>query len=134
MAAWVRLNSQLGSSGILAAVILILANLGTVTALTMYPRPFDFAGRTGTVSLDVSNDTSDGGLASASASATVTIAGTTACQFMSGTATAAFCKSVASANPGGRAGDLDNSKWSVSRTLAGRPQREQPHRVPAVAG
>jgi hypothetical protein len=31
---------------------------GTVTALTMYPKqPFDFAGRTGTVSFDVSNDT-----------------------------------------------------------------------------
>jgi hypothetical protein len=31
---------------------------GTVTALAMYPKqPFDFAGRTGTVSFDVSNDT-----------------------------------------------------------------------------
>ncbi len=31
---------------------------GTVTALTMYPKqPFDFAGRTGTVTFDVSNDT-----------------------------------------------------------------------------
>lgn len=32
---------------------------GTVTSLAMYPKqPFDFAGRTGTVSFDVSNDTS----------------------------------------------------------------------------
>jgi hypothetical protein len=31
---------------------------GTVTALTMYPKqPFNFAGRTGTISFDVSNDT-----------------------------------------------------------------------------
>ncbi|WP_410959388.1 hypothetical protein, partial [Salmonella sp. SAL4433] len=31
---------------------------GTVTSLTMYPKqPFDFAGRTGTVSFDISNDT-----------------------------------------------------------------------------
>ncbi|MEQ1384020.1 hypothetical protein ABLW58_25550, partial [Salmonella enterica] len=31
---------------------------GTVTVLAMYPKqPFDFAGRTGTVSFDVSNDT-----------------------------------------------------------------------------
>jgi hypothetical protein len=37
---------------------------GTVTSLAMYPKqPFDFAGRTGTVSFDVSNDT--GGIHSA---------------------------------------------------------------------
>ena len=31
---------------------------GTVTALTIYPKqPFNFAGRTGTISFDVSNDT-----------------------------------------------------------------------------
>ena len=31
---------------------------GTVTALAMYPKqPFDFAGRTGTIAFDVSNDT-----------------------------------------------------------------------------
>lgn len=30
---------------------------GTVTTLAMYPKqPFDFAGRTGTISFDVSND------------------------------------------------------------------------------
>lgn len=39
------------------------------------------------------------------------------CQFFSVTATTAFCESVLYASPGGRAGDLDDSRWSVSRTL-----------------
>jgi hypothetical protein len=81
MAAWVRLNSQLRPLGIL---VLIFANLFFASQLTLGQ--------------------------SASARVTVTTGGTTACQFMSGTATAAFCESVVAASPGGRAGDLDNSR------------------------
>jgi len=39
-------------------VVDTVSDAGTVTSLAMYPKqPFDFAGRTGTIALDVSNDT-----------------------------------------------------------------------------
>jgi hypothetical protein len=60
-----------------------------------------------------------GGSASSSASITVTPP-SASCQFLSVTAIPAFCENLAKgASPGGRAGDLDDSRWSVSRFLNG---------------
>ncbi|MBV9557689.1 MAG: hypothetical protein JO254_11470, partial [Pseudolabrys sp.] len=46
---------------------------------------------------------------------------TSSCQFLASSgATPAFCESLSGgASPGGRAGDLDDSKWSVGRFVQG---------------